>query len=153
MTKSVKETAELFGSLRPESFDDRSAAHAATQEAILRWPLLRSLLPATTSTLPALTAEEKQSRISIANAAFVAPKRGLSVPRSGNKLESSLAKMAARSRANALHEAMLNENFPSDEPLFPTVSVQSGILGNNGATAVKAGGKASDIATPKLQQR
>jgi hypothetical protein len=153
MTKSVKDTAELFSSLRPEPSEDRAAARSSTQEAMARWPLLRSLMPGANSAIPALTAEEKASRIVTESASFVSPKRSLSVPRSDNKLEQSLAKMAARSRASALHAEMLNENSPADNPVSAATSVQSAPLNDNSATAARSISKVADPTTSTMRKQ
>ena len=100
MTKPEKDIAELFSSLRPAATDDRARANGSAQEAMARWPMLRSLNPASATTIPAVTAEEKASRLATNNVRFVTSKRALSLPTSTNKLAQSLAKMSARSRAN-----------------------------------------------------
>lgn len=99
MTKPSKDTAILFGSLRPESVDDQESLRISAREATLRWPMLRSLLPISATPPAPLTLQEKECWAPGTANETVVHKRALSLPNAGPNLEQSLAKMALQAAA------------------------------------------------------
>ncbi len=151
MTESTNDIAGLFSSLRPESVDDREASKVAVREAMLRWPLLRSLQPATTPTIAALTAQEKERRRATDSTQFAAPRRALSLPSAGNQLEQNLAKMVARARTHAQPEATTRGSFPTSNSISLTVPAHPHPLDSSFSIDASTGSKAIIATSAKPQ--